>query len=179
MKSTTISRSNLSKEKMAVLEALKHYKSDSADFAPSVYIRPDDIRNEKNHELDLLWRNFKSQDISAIEKTPKIYATVGVAVAAVLIAGFSMTAFFAKHTDGLATASKAGFSFVPSAAETVEETTSQNETYVVQSGDTIEKILIRFHGKYTKTAEESLLQANNMKNPNRLSIGQELIIPMN
>lgn len=179
MKSTTISRSNLSKEKMAVLEALKQYKSDNADFAPGVYIRPDDIRNEKRQELDLLWRNFKIQDISAVEKTPKIYATVGIVALAVLIAGFSMTAFFAGHSVNVADGAKAGFSFVPSSSDSAEEVAGQNETYVVQSGDTIEKILIRFHGQYSKSAEQTLLQANNMKNPNRLSIGQELIIPMN
>ena len=49
MKSSTIRRSNLSKEKMAVLEALKKYKNDESDYAPNVYIRPAEIHNEKKH----------------------------------------------------------------------------------------------------------------------------------
>ena len=40
MKSSTIRRSNLSKEKMAVLEALSKYRQDSYDNTPNVYVRP-------------------------------------------------------------------------------------------------------------------------------------------
>ena len=54
MKSSTIRRSNLSKEKMEVLEALSKYRQDSYDSSPSVYIRPN-----KERELDVLWQNFK------------------------------------------------------------------------------------------------------------------------
>ena len=55
MKSSTLRRSNLSKEKMAVLEALSKYKQESMyDNSPSVYVRPN-----KEKELDLLWQNFK------------------------------------------------------------------------------------------------------------------------
>ena len=38
MKSSTIRRSNLSKEKMAVLEALAKYKHDSYDNSVGVYV---------------------------------------------------------------------------------------------------------------------------------------------
>lgn len=54
MKSSTIRRSNLSKEKMAVLEALSKYKTDGSDITPNVYVRPN-----REKELDLLWQNFK------------------------------------------------------------------------------------------------------------------------
>ena len=50
MKSSTIRRSNLSKEKMAVLEALSKYKQDAYDNSPGVYVRPN-----KEKELDVLW----------------------------------------------------------------------------------------------------------------------------
>lgn len=178
MKSTTIRRSNLSKEKMAVLEALKKYKNEDSDYAPNVYIRPSEVQHEKKEELDLLWRNFKIQDIHVSEKTPKVYIAAGIAAGLLLVGAFTMTAFFAHRVNENNMASANGaFGIIPASAH--EESVSKNETYVVQSGDTIEKILIRFYGQYSKNSEYSLMQANNMSNPNKLSIGQELIIPMN
>lgn len=179
MKSTTIRRSNLSKEKMAVLEALKKYKNEDSDFAPNVYIRPSELQHEKKEELDLLWRNFKIQDLHTGENTPKVYIATGIAAGLLLVGALTMTAFFAHrvHDNNIASSSGA-FGIIP-ASEQAEEAVSKNETYIVQNGDTIEKILIRFYGKYSKNTELSLMKANNMTNPNKLSIGQELIIPMN
>ncbi len=179
MKSTTVRRSNLSKEKMAVLEALKKYRSEDTDFAPNVYIRPSEVLDAKKDELDLLWRNFKVQDISSrVEKTPKVYIASGIAAGVLLVGALTMTLFFAHNVNSNSdiAQSKGGFGFVPS--NSGDEVSHTSETYIVQSGDTIEKILIRFHGRYSKDSEASLLQANNMSNPNKLSIGQELIIPM-
>lgn len=178
MKSTTIRRSNLSKEKMAVLEALKKYKNEDSDYAPNVYIRPGEVQSEKKEELDLLWRNFKIQDIHTGEKTPRVYVATGIVAGILLVGALTMTAVFAHrvHENSLASADGA-FGIIPASAQK-DETTSKNETYIVQSGDTIEKILIRFYGQYSKNSESSLMRANNMSNPNKLSIGQELIIPM-
>ena len=57
MKSSTLYRSNLSKEKMILLEELRA-KSGQGNFkrenTPDVYIRP-----SKEKELDVLWQNFK------------------------------------------------------------------------------------------------------------------------
>lgn len=47
-----------------------------------------------------------------------------------------------------------------------------SETYTVQSGDTLFKIAQRFG-----TTVAALQDANNLSNPNQLSVGQELIIP--
>ena len=176
MKSTTLRRSNLSKEKMAVLEALKKYRSEEVDSAPCVYIRPEELKSDKQNELDLLWQNFKFQDFSALtEKTPKLYVASGIAAGILLVGIFSMTAFFAHHVskDTVANGSSIGF-----IAPSDEDITTKTERYIVQNGDTIEKILIRFYGKYSKTSEFNIMQANNLSNPNKLSIGQELIIPM-
>ena len=54
-----------------------------------------------------------------------------------------------------------------------------DEVYTVQSGDTMESILTRFYGGYTQERAWAVMNANNMKNPNKLSIGQKLTIPMN
>lgn len=179
MKSTTIRRSNLSKEKMAVLEALKTYRNDSSDYAPNVYIRPSEVQNEKKDELDVLWKNFKIHDIHSSEQTPKIYIATGVVAGIVLLAAISMTLVFAHKVSSGNIASETGaFGIAPVTSQS-SETSSKSETYVVQNGDTIEKILIRFHGRYSKNSEYALLKANGLSNPNKLSIGQELIIPMN
>ena len=43
---------------------------------------------------------------------------------------------------------------------------------------TMEAILIRFYGSYSKEKEALVLKTNNLTNPDKLSIGQQLIIPM-
>ena len=78
MKSSTIRRSNLSKEKMAVLEALSNYKSTYYDNSPSVYVRPN-----KEKELDLLWQNFKINQKN--DKSPNIYLAAGFITGAVVM----------------------------------------------------------------------------------------------
>ena len=52
------------------------------------------------------------------------------------------------------------------------------ETYTVKSGDTLAAIVIRFYGKYDPDKITKIMQANAMSNPNSLSIGQSLVIPM-
>ncbi len=177
MKSMTIRRSNLSKEKMAVLEALRQYKNeDSTEFGPHVYIRPQELHHRKKEDLDLLWKNFKIQEFSTGEKAPKLYAMTGIAAGVLLVAGLTMAAIFAHNVKTSELAST-GNAFGIGTAQNVE--TQAPTTYIVQNGDTIEQILIKFHGKYSKVMESNLLQANNMSNPNKLSIGQQLVIPMN
>ena len=177
MKSTTIRRSNLSKEKMAVLEALKKYRNEESDYAPNVYIRPVSTESAKQEELDLLWKSFNI-DFSSQEKTPKFYVASGIVAGVLLVGALAMTVFFAHnmHNPNIAS-EKSSIGLIPSSAN--EEISNSSETYIVQNGDTIEKILIRFYGQYSKQMEANIMQANNMANPNKLSIGQELIIPMN
>ncbi|RCK81575.1 MAG: putative lysozyme [Candidatus Ozemobacter sibiricus] len=49
------------------------------------------------------------------------------------------------------------------------------QTYVIQSGDTLEKIAKRFYGKGTKAG--LILQANPCLNPRNLKIGTTIVIP--
>ena len=76
MKSSTLRRSNLSKEKMAVLEALSKYRQESYDNSPRVYVRPN-----KEKELDILWQNFKISQKA--EKSPSVYLATGFIAGAV------------------------------------------------------------------------------------------------
>lgn len=54
-----------------------------------------------------------------------------------------------------------------------------NEEYVVKEGDTLESIVIRFYGSFDMNKVNAIQEANKMANPNALSIGQKLIIPIN
>ena len=49
----------------------------------------------------------------------------------------------------------------------------------VKEGDTLESIVIRFYGSFDMSKVNAIQEANKMANPNALSIGQKLIIPMN
>ncbi len=185
MKSSTIRRSNLSKEKMAVLEALSKYKHDGFDNSPSVYVRPN-----RERELDMLWQNFKVNQKQ--EKTSSIYLVAGFIVGAVVMLGLVVLVGFSANgisflKEKRATApvvapvkvkkEKFNLNFIPSATEK-EEPTETNEIYTVQGGDTMESILVRFYGSYSKDKEALVMKTNNMTNPNKLSIGQKLTIPV-
>lgn len=182
MKSSTIRRSNLSKEKMAVLEALSKYRQDSYDNSPSVYVRPN-----KEKELDVLWQNFKVNQKQ--DKSPSVYLATGFIAGAVTM--LIITTLISFSAKGIQTAKedmantapkvkkeKLSLSFIPSSEEKTEEIAASNEVYTVQSGDTMESILVRFYGSYSKEKEALVLKTNNMTNPNKLGIGQKLTIPM-
>ena len=73
--------------------------------------------------------------------------------------------------------------FIPADKETVSvgavtTANSKEETYTVQNGDTLESIIIRFYGSFNKDHERAIKEANGLSNPNSLSIGQKLIIPL-
>ena len=72
---------------------------------------------------------------------------------------------------------KFNLNFIPPANEK-EEPTETNEVYTVQSGDTMESILVRFYWAYSKEKEALVMKTNNLTNPNKLSIGQKLTIPV-
>ncbi len=174
MKSSTLRRSNLSKEKMAVLEALSKYKQDSSyDNSPNVYVRPN-----KEKELDLLWQNFKISQKS--EKSPSVYLATGfIAGAVTMLLLTTIISFSVKSSDVKVPAGKAAVknekvNFLPAS----ENTAKESEVYTVQSGDTVESILIRFYGSFSPEKAKIVQEANNLQNLNKLQIGQKLTIPM-
>jgi len=182
MKSSTIRRSNLSKEKMAVLEALSKYRQDSYDNTPNVYVRP-----SKEKELDVLWQNFKISQKA--EKSPSIYLATGFiagALAMLMLVGIinlSTNHISSKDSNQIFNPARAKvqnekINLIPASAESAAAGEARTEVYTVQSGDTLESILIRFYGGYSKEKAIAIMNANNMTNPNKLSIGQKLTIPM-
>lgn len=172
MKSSTLRRSNLSREKMAVLEALSKYKQESVyDNSPSVYVRPN-----KEKELDLLWQNFKISQKS--EKSPGIYLATGFVAGAIAMLLLTSIISPAVKSDSSAAKSpkvkKEKVNFMPAG----NNSASSIEKYTVQDGDTVENIMIRFYGSYSPQKAQAVQKANNLKNLDKLQIGQELIIPM-
>lgn len=188
MKSSTLYRSNLSKEKMVLLEELRA-KSGQGSFkrennTPDVYIRP-----AKEKELDVLWQNFKVSQKE--EKSPGVYLITGFIAGALCM--FLMTALLSFTSNAISEnsnpespklvkrvkpAKAAKLSIIP-ADQAVEETkTASPETYTVKSGDTLEGIIIRFYGRYDTSKITKIMQANGMSNPNQLQIGQSLTIPL-
>lgn len=185
MKSSTLHRSNLSKEKMVLLEELraKSGKTPHDGSAPDVYIRP-----AKEKELDVLWQNFKINQKD--EKSPGVYLVTGFIAGA--LAMFLMTALLSFSSNAInertspdsprlvkrVKPAKTKLSIIPADQAAEEAKTASPETYTVKPGDTLEGIIIRFYGKYDTSKIAGIMQANGMTNPNQLQIGQSLVIPL-
>ena len=182
MKSTTLRRSNITREKVAMMEALSRYNREHQD---EDFYR----RQTKNRELDALWQNFGVKQ-QRVEKAPQVYFVIG------LITGVIITLLITTFVSILinisapkedvvpkvkpAAAENAKFRFIP--ADTSKPTAASavtKEEYTVKEGDTLESIVIRFYGAFDMDKVNLIQEANKMANPNALSIGQKLIIPVN
>ena len=197
MKSSTLHRSNLTQERMELLRAIKEQKRNSSDSAPGIYVRP-----AKEKELDVLWQSFKVNQKD--EKSPAIYMVTGFIVGA--IAMFLMTALisFAAHTfsgnSGLnlqpaktekapkitipkpETKSKdASINFLPpdtaKASSDSDASKMMSEEYTIKPGDTLGSIALRFLGSSDPESISKIAEANKITNPERINIGQVLVIP--
>ena len=183
MKNSTLYRSNLTKEKMALLEELQNEAQEQENNL-SVYKRP-----SREKELDVLWKNFKLSQRG--DKSPGIYLSIGFITGAFCM--FLMTAVLSFGTISSDTISKeevvtkkpkaSKLSFIPINRKqketiTVEAPATTYQSYTVASGDTLEKIIIRFYGKNDVSKIDKIVEANKLSSPNSLSIGQKLVIPM-
>lgn len=185
MKSTTLRRSNITKEKIQMLEALSRYNSlhQNEDFYRS---------QNKTRELDALWQSFGVRS-QRNEKAPQVYFVVGfvlgvISTLVVVVIVSLLLNLSTPKEDVMAVPKKAPaavestekFSFIPadSAASKPTPAPVRNEEYTVKSGDTLESIVIRFYGSFDMKKVNAIQSANKMANPNALTIGQKLIIPM-
>ena len=198
MKSTTLRRANLSKEKIQTLENIAKYRRQTqiANAKQKQAVRSV-APQIKERELDMLWTNFKQH--SKQDKSPTDYLITGFIAGAIVmliitsLIGFSMKSMNESAED-ISTKvpdtkiEDTAITFIPADKEVsatstkVAATTTaprQDEIYTVQSGDTLESIIIRFYGSYSMEREQAIKAANGMKNPNALSIGQKLRIPLN
>ena len=178
MKSSTLRRSNLTREKMAMLSALSDYNVSKGRSNANI--------TDKQAELDLLWQNFK---VSATpENSPKSFFTFGfisgVVVAVIVMTLinfiFGSTSLGDININPVKSSDNVKFTFVPAdKQQTPEETTvSQDKEYVVQSGDSLEDISMRFYGSFDESKLKAIQEKNNLPDLNSIKIGQKLIIPM-
>ena len=184
MKSSTLRRSNITREKVAMMEALNRYNREHQD--------EDFYRTQsKNRELDALWQSFGVKSTKS-EKAPQVYFVTGLIVGVIitlLITTFvSLLINVSTPKDDTvvpvkrATAESGKFTFIPADSASSKKAapiTITNEEYVVKEGDTLENIVIRFYGTFDMNKVNAIQEVNKMANPNALSIGQKLIIPMN
>ena len=200
MRNSTIYRSNLSDEKVAFLSEIKSQKENKNYFAnnqednsPKAYKRPN-----KQKELDLLWQSFKVN--TKEEKSPGVYLLTGFIAGALCM--FIMTSILSISSEISAEPTETSIgqpkfekkisrktklpqlntnnmAIVPATAEATGETFApRTETYTVKSGDSMSSIVYRFYGKYDLSKVEKIRQVNNLSNAHKLSIGQELVIPL-
>lgn len=184
MKSTTLRRANITKEKVAMMEALNKYNREHMD---EDFYR----RQNKNRELDALWQSFGIKQQKS-EKAPQVYFVIGLifgVIITLLITTFiSLLINISTPKDDIVVPSavkqksveNSKFRFIPAdATKTGTTSTVINEDYTVKEGDTLESIVIRFYGSFDMEKVTMIQEANKMANPNALSIGQKLIIPIN
>lgn len=180
MKSSTLRRSNLSRERMVVLEELSKNKKQPYDASPGVYVRAN-----KEKELDVLWQNFKVSQKE--DKSPGIYLATGFIAGAIAMLIMTTLLSFSVRGPEFQDISpapkfreKARLTFIPADKITNEEPTLARgtESYTVKNGDTLAGIIVRFYGSYDLSKVEKIKEANGMENPNNLQIGQTLIIPV-
>ena len=181
MKSTTLRRSNITREKIAMMEALNRYNREHQE--------EDFYRTQtKNRELDALWQSFGVKP-QRNEKAPQVYFVVGFisgVIITLLITTFvSILINISTPREDIAPEVKpanvenAKFRFIPAdTSKTATTATVTNQEYVVREGDTLESIVIRFYGSFSMDKVNLIQEANKMANPNALSIGQKLIIPV-
>ncbi len=184
MKSTTLRRANITREKVAMMEALNRYNREHQE--------EDFYRTQsKNRELDALWQSFGVKTPKN-EKAPQVYFVtgliVGVIVTLLITTFISLLINVSTPKDDIAIPDKqvstgnGKFSFIPADNTSAKKSAVPviaNEEYVVKEGDTLESIVIRFYGSFDMNKVNAIQEANKMANPNALSIGQKLIIPMN
>lgn len=191
MRNSSIYRSTLSDEKVAFLSELKNQKEYNVqeDNAPRAY-----RRTGRQKELDLLWQNFKINPKE--EKSPGVYLLTGFIAGAlcmfIMNAILSITSNIGADAD-VTTLGQPKFEkkisrkdTLPQIAVIPAETVAEEEaiiptfeTYTVKSGDSMSSIVLRFYGKYDPAKVEKIRQANKLTNAHKLSIGQQLVIPLN
>ena len=186
MKSTTLRRSNITREKVAMMEALSRYnrQHQDEDFYKT---------QNKSRELDVLWQSFGVKP-NKKEKAPQVYFVTGlicgVIITLAITTVISLLINLSTPKDDIiaptpkksaAIEANGKFSFIPADTATSKPTSQVplNEEYTVKEGDTLESIVIRFYGSFDMNKVNAIQSVNQMANPNALSIGQKLVIPMN
>lgn len=177
MISNTLRRSCLSKERM---EAIERSRLNNMDMNDIPQYRQ---QESKNTDLDALYnsieRGLKRQPA---KKTPAVYLTIGFFAGAIFM--LIMMGIISLGTIGTKSARIPETQKVAvSPSEDVQVADSEptglaEEKYTIKAGDTLDKIALRFYGKYDSKKIEQIQKINNITNPAAIQIGQVIIIPL-
>lgn len=188
MKSSTLHRSNLTKERMSMLENVKFQGKRSS-------VSNQFIRVNKTPELDVLYRSLGKNTLkksvsqgsnSASGKTqanPKnVFLGLGLIGGAIflvlvgLIVWISSIPSNKNNIEPQLPKTKANLEVI-SDTKDIDEDIHQ-EKYTIKSGDTLNKITYRFYGKYDAKKIEEIKRINNITSAEGLQVGQVLLIPL-
>jgi len=174
MRSSTFHKKALSKEKLAALEQMIADGKSSYDEAPGVY-----VRNNKARDLDLLWQVNRA--------SAKHKKMTRKQVIASFVAGILCTIFITSSVTNISNnvsdvdfwqREKAPVGVNVSPADN-KAPTVHTETYTVKAGDTIDSIVMRFYGVYDVERIRQIQSINNLESPEKIGLGQKLVIPIN
>ena len=189
MKGSTLHRSGLTREKMSFLATFFNTDKDKKQNTKSKLNQY--YETQKNQELDVLWGGVKSgiQKVhsatkGAGKKSPAAYLLIGfiagvvfMSLVTLIVSISAMTPKVDVPPEDSAVSSTSAVVSETSQAENSEGNIIQ-EKYIVKQGDTLNGIAYRFYGKYDEEKFKEIQRINNISNPESLSIGQELIIPV-
>jgi hypothetical protein len=180
MKSSTLHRSGLTKERMVMLENVK--PGNLQDNEVPQYHEADKTVSKLN-ELDVLYKGVEksfSHAKTSISKTPGVYLVIGFIAGAMFML---LVAGIVALSSGSSTQGSKG---PAQGVKVIETTTSEEngspsateEKYTVKKGDTLDKIVYKIYGKYDNLKIEEIQTRNNITNPSRLQVGQVIVIPV-
>jgi len=208
MKSSTIRRSTLSRETMEVIENLSKEQDANGlpneYVRPEEIEASKDNSSNKSQEIDLLWQSFKAAQFNS--KSPALYVVLGFVAGILVTLGVIAGINSFSSSNPLNADIQKAIPTLEQQAETAQDVTDgkvslpmdgaedlqgetakqqavpteykNSKTYIVQSGDTGESIVRRHYGSYSPEKADLIIKANNLSDFDRLSIGQELIIPI-
>lgn len=183
-----------------------NFQDYSEDNTPGEYVREEgysNIADSKAKEIDMLWQSFKTSQFNT--NSPLMCYIAGILTGIIVtFIVMSLSGTFSHknvkapadlnsvHQESAVTleqeVNNAENSATPISIETeenktqssYEENTAPARTvkYVIKDGDTVEAIIKKHYGSYSPERAEAIMKANNLKNLDRISIDQVLLIPM-
>lgn len=187
MKGSTLHRSGLTREKMGILAGLSQSdKKQNTRAQLNQY-----YKTAKTQELDMLWGGVQKsiQKVHGVAKghykSPAVYLTVGFMAGVIFMSCITFIVSISTMAPKAVTKIEekpVNVALIgeekPSSTQSVPQTAVSQEKYVVKQGDTLTAITVRYFGKYDAQKIEEIQKLNNITNPESISIGQELLIPV-
>ena len=181
MGSSSLHKSNLTRERLAVLEELLSDKQKNCESTAEQY-----NNQNKDREIDILWQGLKNHKD---ERSPGVYLSIGFVTGAVCMFLMTSVLNFGQKTENttdlslwkkgnIATKQTPVNISLAGAATTSQPLKTKTTKYIIKSGDTLEKVSVNIYGSFDPQKVQDIQTVNNIKNPNSIQIGQELIIPV-